>query len=80
MSDGEINMQHFSIFVTGVSFLFIIRLDFPAVPSDFLSLCQSVRPPDGFIQATGGVHGCGGVAVAAFSLDALALGVQARIH
>lgn len=49
-------------------------------PLIFLSLCQSIGPPDGFIQATGGVHGRGGVAVAAISLYALALGVQARIH
>lgn len=73
-------MQHFSIFVTSITFLFIIRFDFPAVPSDFLSLCQSIRPPDGLIKATGGVHGRGGVAVAAISLYALTLGVQARIH
>lgn len=73
-------MQHFSIFVIGITFLFIIRFAVPAVPSDFLSLCQSIRPPDGFIQATGGAHGRGGVAVAAVGLYAFALGVQARIH
>lgn len=73
-------MQHFSIYVCNISFLFIISFDVPAVPSDFLSLCQSVRPPDGLIQAAGGVHGRGGVAVAAISLYALGLAVQARIH
>lgn len=63
-----------------VFWLFIIRSDVPAVIFDFLPLCQSIRPPDGFVQATRGVHGRGGVAVAAVGLHALALGVQAWIH
>lgn len=80
-------MQHFSFFLVCffflsvfIFFLFITLFTFPPAPSDCLAVCQSVRPPDGLIQAARGAHGSGGVAVAAVSLDALALGVKARVH
>lgn len=82
-SAGEIKDKHaaflfFCLFFFSFSvhlFLFITIFTFPPTPSDCLAVCQSVRPPDGLIQTARGAHGSGGVAVAAISLHALALGV-----
>lgn len=83
-------MQHFYFFLFVFFFSFSVQLFFvhhplyfsclsPA-PSDCLAVCQSVRPPDGLIQAARSTYGRGGIAVAAVGLHAIALGVQARIH
>lgn len=45
-----------------------------------LAVCQLIRPPNGLIQAAWSAHGGGGVAVAAVSLHAFTLGIQAQVH
>lgn len=86
---GEIKEKHaaflsffFAFFFAFSVFLFIILFTFPPSlhPSDCLAVCQSVRPPDGLVQAARGAHGGGGVAVAAVGLHALALVVQTLVH
>lgn len=90
-SAGEIKDKHAAFLFFFVCFFFQCSaffvhhpLDFCSLtspaPSDCLAICQSVRPPDGLIQAARGTHGRGGVAVAAVGLHALTLGVQARVH